>query len=119
MYQHRAERNDDAIHTKQDLDGDKHAAISLPMHSALVPEHPERSMQRIHVIMREGTARARVDAEGTGARHAPRWDGLIVEQRVSRLRYEREEARAVVKTGIEEKGLGEREVHARRSSSAT
>lgn len=29
----------------------------------------------------------------------------VVEQRVGRLRYEREEVRAVIKTGIEEKGL--------------
>ena len=72
----------------------------------LVPEHPERSVLRTHVTLREGTALVRCDAAGTGAVMRRGVDGLVVEQRVGQLRTAREKARAVVETGIvEEEGL--------------
>jgi hypothetical protein len=46
----------------------KSAALAFPESGALVPERPERSVQRTHVIVREGTAHLQCDAGGTGRR---------------------------------------------------
>ena len=53
---HRAKRKDSDIHVTHVSDGDKHSSCRPS-----APEIPERSVQRTHFIVREGTARAWCD----------------------------------------------------------
>ena len=99
---HRAKRSNSAVHAIHAFDGDKHTAFSLPERGALVPKRPERSVQRRHVIVREGTAHALCDAGGSDTVVHGGVDVVVVEQGVAGLRHAGEEARVGVEARVEE-----------------
>ena len=91
--EHRAERCDGAVHAIHALDGDEHTAFTFLECGALVPERPERAMQRRHVIVRKGTTHVLYDAGGSGTVVHRGVDIVVVEQGIARLRHAREETR--------------------------
>ena len=93
---HRAERRNGPIHTIHALDRNKHAAPALLERYRLIPERPKRRTERAQIIVRERAAEARCEARGAGAVVHGSVDGCVVEERVARLRYAREEARVSV-----------------------
>jgi hypothetical protein len=108
--EHRAERSNSAMHAVHSLDGDHHGTHILPECSALVPERPERSAQRINAYTslstKGGTVHARCNMRH-GNRLAPRREWPCHVEGIAQPRRVREEAR--VGTKIEEEEEAARE----------